>query len=125
MEIIVSKEERLAKAIAFAEAAKAEQLDTLKEAYKQAVADGDAETAAAAARAVRDKLLTLSDKEVTLDRVGIDTSSVTALIASLKNVFGGLWSNYRKLLRDLPEQEGFPFDIEWPEAPDGGNGDEE
>ena len=89
------------------------------------MADGDAETAAAAARAVRDKLLTLSDKEVTLDRVGIDTSSVTALIASLKNVFGGLWSNYRKLLRDLPEQEGFPFDIEWPEAPDGENGDEE
>ena len=118
MSIIVSKEERLAKALAFAEAAKAEQLDTLKEAYKQAVADTDAETAAAAARAVRDKLLSLSDKEMSLDRLGLDTSSATKFIASLATIFTGKWAKYRQLLRDLPEQAGFPFDVEFPTPPD-------
>lgn len=27
------------------------------------------------------------------------------------------WAIYRQELRDLPLQEGFPFDIEWPTAP--------
>lgn len=26
-------------------------------------------------------------------------------------------NNYRQLLRDLPEQNGFPFNVEWPEPP--------
>lgn len=28
-----------------------------------------------------------------------------------------LWRNYRVLLRDLPEQEGFPLSITWPDIP--------
>lgn len=27
------------------------------------------------------------------------------------------WATYRQALRDLPEQEGFPFDITWPVPP--------
>ena len=27
------------------------------------------------------------------------------------------WINYREALLDLPEQEGFPHEVEWPEAP--------
>lgn len=27
------------------------------------------------------------------------------------------WATYRQALRDLPEQEGFPWDIEFPSAP--------
>lgn len=27
------------------------------------------------------------------------------------------WREYRQALRDLPEQSGFPFDIDWPEEP--------
>jgi hypothetical protein len=27
------------------------------------------------------------------------------------------WATYRQALRDIPAQEGFPFDIQWPEMP--------
>lgn len=27
------------------------------------------------------------------------------------------WANYRQALRDIPHQTGFPFTVEWPEAP--------
>ncbi|WP_082743658.1 MULTISPECIES: tail fiber assembly protein [unclassified Burkholderia] len=27
------------------------------------------------------------------------------------------WTAYRSALRDIPNQPGFPFDVEWPEAP--------
>lgn len=27
------------------------------------------------------------------------------------------WSNYRQALRTLPEQAGFPFNVQWPEKP--------
>lgn len=27
------------------------------------------------------------------------------------------WSNYRQALRALPEQAGFPFNVQWPEKP--------
>ena len=27
------------------------------------------------------------------------------------------WATYRQALRDVPQQEGFPETIEWPEAP--------
>ena len=27
------------------------------------------------------------------------------------------WATYRQALRDLPEQEGFPWDITWPKKP--------
>lgn len=115
--LIVGKEERLARAEKYAEALRAERLDVLQAAYRQAVKDGDEDTAAEAARALRNKLLALSDKEVTLDRVGLDTSGTTAFLRSLKTIFDGAWTNYRKRLRDLPEQEGFPLNIAWPEQP--------
>ncbi len=27
------------------------------------------------------------------------------------------WANYRKELLDLPQQEGFPHEVQWPERP--------
>lgn len=118
MSIIVDREMRLARAERYAEVSRAGDLDVLEAAYQQAARDGDTEYAAAAARAIRDKLLALSDQYVTLDRVGLDTSSITALVASLRNVFGGAWPKYRQQLRDLPQQEGFPFQVEFPKPPD-------
>ncbi|MGH0053809.1 MAG: phage tail assembly chaperone [Sphaerochaetaceae bacterium] len=32
-----------------------------------------------------------------------------------------VWREYRQALLDVPEQEGFPMDIQWPENPDGGS----
>ena len=33
------------------------------------------------------------------------------------------WKRYRKALRDISKQEGFPHDVEWPIDPDGKGGD--
>jgi len=32
-------------------------------------------------------------------------------------VSSSAWANYRQELRDIPEQEGFPWNINWPEEP--------
>lgn len=59
---------------------------------------------AAQARAQRDKLLADCDWTQTLD-APIDTDTKEA------------YRVYRQALRDIPQQEGFPRDIVWPELP--------
>ena len=58
----------------------------------------------AQARAQRDKLLLDTDWTQTLD-APIDEDTKAA------------YREYRQALRDIPEQEGFPMDITWPELP--------
>jgi len=29
----------------------------------------------------------------------------------------GAWTDYRQALRDVPDQDGFPWSVEWPEKP--------
>lgn len=89
----------------------------LREAYKRACEDRNEQEAAALARKIRGKLLSNSDKEMSLDRLGLETSSATKLIASLASIFNGAWAKYRQALRDLPEQKGFPFDVRFPAPP--------
>lgn len=46
-------------------------------------------------------------------------SDWTQLIDSpFANDENGLWQAYRQALRDIPLQEGFPFNIEWPQRPE-------
>lgn len=111
---------RLARVEAMANAQKAELTEVLRAAYEKACEAQDKEEAAALARKLRDKLLSSSDKEMSLDRLGLDTSSATKFISSLAAVFTGAWAKYRQALRDLPEQPGFPFDVKFPTPPDGG-----
>lgn len=61
----------------------------------------ETEQAAKAVRAKRDALLGASDKEVLPDR---DTDKTA-------------WAAYRQALREIPEQTGFPFDVDWPVMP--------
>lgn len=72
------------------------------------------------ARKIRNGLLSETDHEFTLDRVELDVSTATKLAASLKALREGEWARYRQALRDLPEQAGFPLEIEWPVAPGSG-----
>ncbi len=109
---------RLARIEAMTNVQRAQQEDVLRRGYEYACAQGNAEEAADFARRLRNRLLDESDKQVTLDRVGLDTLSLPALLMSLQNLFVGRWAVYRKQLRDLPDQAGFPFVIEWPQAPD-------
>lgn len=109
---------RIAKLEAMTNAQKAELMETLQAAYERACEEHNEDEAAYLARKLRDKLLDISDKEMSLDRLGLDTSTATKFIASLAAIFKGAWAKYRQALRDLPEQEGFPFNIEFPTPPD-------
>ncbi len=37
--------------------------------------------------------------------------------APLSNVQKAAWAAYRRALRDIPQQAGFPWDVVWPETP--------
>ena len=113
---------RLAQAEAMAAAQKAETMEVLQAAYKRACEELNEEDAAAFARKIRDKLLT--DSRVALDRFNISVPSGTSFTAwlsflkSLGEIITGAWAIYRQALRDLPEQEGFPFNVTFPTPPE-------
>ena len=115
---------RIAHIEAIAAAQKSETYDVLQTAYKQACKEQNEEDAALFARKIRDKLLAESDSRVALDRHGIIVptggtfTAWLAFLRSLGNIMTGDWATYRQELRDLPEQEGFPFDVTFPTPPD-------
>ena len=71
-----------------------------------------------AIREKRNRLLAESDKYMALDRLGLDTSSAIKFLASLKNVFQNNYATYRQALRDITDQPGFPYDVEFPDKPE-------
>lgn len=83
----------------------------------------DYDRAAAEVRAVRDKLLAESDKEMVLDRMELEVPtgvSFTAWLDFLKKlgaVVSGEMARYRQELRDIPKQEGFPYSVVFPTMP--------
>ena len=117
---------RLARAEAMADAQKSELMETLKAAYERACEERNEEDAAAFARKIRNKMLDDSDNRMSLDRfglvvpMGITFTAWLQFFKGLGNIITGEWAKYRKALRDLPEQEGFPFNVEFPIPPDMG-----
>lgn len=115
---------RLAQAEAMAASQKAETMEVLQAAYKRACEELNEEDAAAFARKIRDKLLNETDSRVALDRFNISVPSGTSFTAwlsflkSLGEIITGAWAIYRQALRDLPEQEGFPFNVTFPTPPE-------
>lgn len=115
---------RLAQAEAMAAAQKVETMEVLQAAYKRACEELNEEDAAAFARKIRDKLLNETDSRVALDRFNISVPSGTSFTAwlsflkSLGEIITGAWAIYRQALRDLPEQEGFPFNVTFPTPPE-------
>lgn len=124
MGIIVTEAERMAKMQKLYEITRAEQPDVLQAAYEMAVSEGNADAAAETARKIRDRLLADSDKEVVLDRLGLQVPTGKTFtvwldfLTTLGQALNGEWTRYREALRDLPEQEGFPFEITWPTKPE-------
>ena len=114
---------RLARAEAMADAQKSELMETLKAAYERACEERNEEDAAAFARKIRNKMLDDSDNRMSLDRfglivpAGITFTSWLQFFKDLGKIITGAWAKYRKDLRDLPDQEGFPFNIEFPTPP--------
>ena len=109
---------RLARMESICNQIKSEMDDVMQKAYEQAVADNDTERAAEMARKIRNRMLDKSDAQMSLDRIGLDTSTTTAFLTSLKKIFNNDWAVYRQHLRDISKQEGFPFNIDWGTSPD-------
>ena len=116
---------RLARLEAVCNQLRAEMDDVMRKAYDSAVEEQDEEAAAELARKIRNRLLDQSDSQMTLDRVGLDMSSITSFISSLKNILDNSWAIYRQHLRDITAQEGFPFTIDWGTPPDHKTDDED
>lgn len=135
--MITSNEQmRLAKMEAMCDQLRSEMSDVLERAYVIAVEERDEDRAAELARKIRNKLLDASDKYNTVDRVfnfdlpeTISTtnviSAVKALIEGINGITANDWSVYRQHLRDITDQPGFPFDIDWGTAPDAEEATEE
>jgi hypothetical protein len=130
MSILQTNEQmRLARMEAMCNQIRAEMDDVLHEAYQTAVNDQDENRAADLARQIRNRMLVNSDSEFAFDRFGLyipENITATNMLTVLKGVFTtfrnmvcGDWANYRSALRNIPEQQGFPFDIQWPVAPSG------
>lgn len=123
MNVVVGWQKRIVRAEAMTNKQLAELPEMQEQALGTAIASGDAETAAEIARAIRNRLLKDSDAEVALDRLGLQApsdatfSSWLAFLRTLGNALAGGWAQYRQALRDLPEQGGWPLNIEWPVAP--------
>ena len=64
-----------------------------------------AEQPAKEARAKRDRLL-------------IESDWVTIRATDMGDPVPTEWQTYRQALRDIPEQTGFPEEIEWPQEPE-------
>lgn len=75
-------------------------------------------------RSKRNELLKETDKEMCIDRLGLNFPkdlSMTNIISSLKqffygfsNIVNGNMAKYRQELRDITKQEGFPYNVIWP-----------
>ena len=115
---------RMARMEAVTNQLRAEMDDVIQSAYEHAVEARDEEAAAKYARMIRNRLLEQSDAEFSFDRLLPEApsgSSFTAWLSWLRDladVVKNNWALYRKALRDLTEQEGFPFNIQWPEMPE-------
>ena len=93
------------------------------DAWREKAMKEDYDRAAAEVRAIRDKMLAESDKEMVLDRMGLEVPtgvSFTAWLDFLKKLgaaVSGEMARYRQELRDIPKQEGFPYCVVFPTIP--------
>lgn len=102
----------------------AEMIEKNIEKWLKDVKEKDYNEVAAEVRAKRNELLKETDKEMCLDRLGIEIPeniNATNLLTVVTDVFKGIatvlnnnMSKYRQELRDLTNQEGFPYNIVWP-----------
>ena len=110
-----------------AEVDHANAVENLEAALQEALAADDMERAAQLARAKRDRLLLDVDKMGSVYRLELNEptgTSFSAWLPTLKKLtgtFSNAWAEYRRKLLDVPQQEGFPAVIIWPEEPQEGH----
>ena len=115
---------RLSRCEAICENLRTQMDDVIDALYVQACEELDEESAADLIRRKRNRLLSESDSHVCLDRCLPDAptgKTFTAWLEWLKtlaNIAKNDWARYRQALRDIPQQEGFPFDVKFPDKPE-------
>lgn len=82
------------------------KVEALSAEEKQQILDGKA----ASIRSERDRRLAETDWRVVVEA---EKAGVNGLGVQLPKV----WVDYRQALRDIPDQIGFPWDVEWPPVP--------
>lgn len=65
-----------------------------------------------------EKLSNIRGDEVRSERDRLLADSDWAVLPDAPVADGQAWKDYRQALRDLPQQAGFPTDIDWPTAPE-------
>lgn len=96
------------------EKSKDNDLQFLQLMYKNACDLQDSESASGYARRIRDTLLQRTDKEMLIDRWLESTDGEQDVLRKIKD---SGWGKYRAHLRDIPAQDGFPFNIDWGNSP--------
>ena len=90
------------------------------EAWRERAMREDYDRVAAEVRAIRDKLLAETDKEMMIDRMGLEVPTGVSLsdwlefLKKLGSAVSGDLAKYRQELRDIPKQEGFPYCVVFP-----------
>ena len=92
--------------------------------YLESAKKNEYKILAAEIRKKRDEMLKESDKDMCIDRLDIklpENLSATNLLSGMKqfieglaNIFNGNVAKYRQELRDITKQEGFPYNVVWP-----------
>lgn len=106
----------------------AETIEADFEKWLKDIKEKDFNEVAATVRAKRNELLAQTDKEMCIDRLGIEIpeninatnllTAVTSVFKGLGNILNNTMSKYRQELRDITKQEGFPYNIKWPSKED-------
>lgn len=106
----------------------AEEIEKDFDRYLKTAKDNEYKVLASEVRAKRDELLKETDKEMCIDRIGLDIPEditatnllivVVKVFRALRDILIGNNAKYRQQLRDITKQEGFPYNIIWPNKED-------
>ena len=97
-----------------------ERIELNFQAWLEKAMKEDYEREAAKVRAQRDRLLAETDREMCLDRLGLEVpegisfSEWLSFFRKLGAAVIGDMARYRQELRDIPKQEGFPYSVVFP-----------
>lgn len=104
------------------------EIETHFKNYLESAKKNEYKILAAEIRKQRDEMLKESDKDMCIDRLDIklpENLSATNLLSGMKqfieglaNIFNGSIAKYRQELRDITKQEGFPYNVVWPNKED-------
>lgn len=100
------------------------RFEECKDGWREVAIQQDYDDAAAAVRRERNQRLTDTDYSMSIDNIELPEAPTASTFAAWKPFLedlaaavNGDMAVYRQALRDVPQQDGFPYDVVWPEKP--------